>query len=128
MSCNENTNKELKTCPFCDGEAATCKDLDDDTYYVQCQGCGVSTPLRDSLKGAIEIWNRRKVNSEKLLEIAHMLDMSIPWSSVNARMDFGHRIKVAMGLTEKPVKEEPVPEIYNKIIEVIDISTGESIE
>jgi len=57
----------LKPCPFCGGEAITCK-IEQDSfllgrniffYAAQCDSCNVKTPLCKTEEQAIEIWNRR---------------------------------------------------------------------
>ena len=64
---------ELKSCPFCGGEAVLCKDLvyDGNSYktaIVKCKDCGCNTGayiidgywgIASTVQDAINAWNRR---------------------------------------------------------------------
>lgn len=51
-------SEELKTCPFCGGEATLCENLD--YAYVYCRDCGCQTDESHvSAKEAIAAWNQR---------------------------------------------------------------------
>jgi Lar family restriction alleviation protein len=49
--------EELKTCPFCGGEAM--KRKSNRVYYVFCTNCSVKTVDSITPDGAIAAWNRR---------------------------------------------------------------------
>lgn len=53
---------ELKTCPFCGGEAVLCKG--NEISYVQCTKCGCRTDTYYGIKHAVNTWNRRKEDEE----------------------------------------------------------------
>lgn len=49
---------ELKTCPFCDGEAKITHPYYADTLYqVECTDCHCITSLYGTCEGAIYAWN-----------------------------------------------------------------------
>lgn len=58
---------EIKRCPFCDGMAIVVKDnFHYEQYQVVCPyienedvGCGASSGYYDTMKEAIEAWNKR---------------------------------------------------------------------
>ena len=55
---------ELKTCPFCGGDAIFPKAKDEfgkeiESTFVICTKCGVSTCWCTRRKKAAELWNRR---------------------------------------------------------------------
>ena len=66
----QRINSELKSCPFCGGEARIKKHHKlEQTWYVQCSKCGIRTPYNtqvsyQSWKQAMEYpvcqWNRRE--------------------------------------------------------------------
>lgn len=53
---------ELKPCPFC-GKTNIFVCKEDGEYQVVCdfsqEGCGASSGFRESMKKAVEVWNRR---------------------------------------------------------------------
>jgi len=53
---------ELKPCPFCGGEA----EIDEFPFSIFCMSCFAETKGCQSVKEAIEAWNRRvsDVNSD----------------------------------------------------------------
>jgi Lar family restriction alleviation protein len=50
---------ELKTCPFCGGEAHFAKHEGELLPWIICGWCGVETKPCDTIEEAIEAWNRR---------------------------------------------------------------------
>jgi len=55
-------DNELKSCPFCGGEAETV-DWDNHYYqffFVRCKTCKSQTKLFSYIEEAIKAWNRRK--------------------------------------------------------------------
>ena len=50
--------EELKSCPFCGGEARRGKSSPQDPY-IWCTKCHINTGMRFSYKSAIEAWNTR---------------------------------------------------------------------
>ena len=56
---------ELKSCPFCGGEAQQANDAGCQAFTVYCTVCDVSTPRihhyskKDTPEKAIKAWNRR---------------------------------------------------------------------
>lgn len=57
---------ELKSCPYCGGEAKLIKRKFKaglfpvgGTYYVHCKSCLIQTQPRNKKEIVIEIWNRR---------------------------------------------------------------------
>ena len=59
---------ELKTCPFCGGEAVLCEEHDpmlrNDLAFVKCSDCGCHTPTfiiigEAAVKDVVDVWNRR---------------------------------------------------------------------
>lgn len=69
-------NSKLKPCPFCGSEAklisrGSCN-------YVTCSNedecwCGMTCPV-GTPEEAVQIWNRRAIDSDELLKIADSLD------------------------------------------------------
>lgn len=55
------TDKELKPCPFCGGEAKW------QSGVICCSDCGVKTRYTSSRELAINAWNRRLTNECKTL-------------------------------------------------------------
>lgn len=47
---------ELKTCPFCGGEAEL---MGLSIFWVQCKDCHVETLAVDHEEDAVKAWNRR---------------------------------------------------------------------
>lgn len=54
--------QELKTCPFCGGEAKTVKSTFSGLFLVYCKHCYATSKLLPSVEVAIEAWNRRVDN------------------------------------------------------------------
>jgi Lar family restriction alleviation protein len=55
-------DNELKSCPFCGGEAEihNLVKIDiNDRCWIECKECGISTKIYDGEQEAIEAWNRR---------------------------------------------------------------------
>lgn len=50
------TDKKLKPCPFCGGEAEVLAYIN---YYVYCSNCGVSTKGYGKEIKAVKTWNAR---------------------------------------------------------------------
>lgn len=50
---------ELKSCPFCGGQAILCKNTFNSLVSVECTDCGCSTPTKYSIKDVVDIWNAR---------------------------------------------------------------------
>lgn len=56
---------ELKTCPFCGGEAESCTHFlygKIRGYFVACKMCDIETKMFTSKQGAENFWNRRADN------------------------------------------------------------------
>ena len=57
---------ELKPCPFCGKKESVIVFKENDEYIVCCDwsqdGCGATGGYSDSIKSAIEKWNRRAEN------------------------------------------------------------------
>lgn len=49
---------KLLPCPFCGGEAVSI-DGYREAFFVQCEDCGATFPMFDTLSEAIAAWNRR---------------------------------------------------------------------
>lgn len=63
---NKNYPK-LKPCPFCGGEAAIYKNEIMKTFCVYCTSCyGKTAALFDKENDAVEAWNRRINENERL--------------------------------------------------------------
>jgi len=56
------SENKIKDCPFCGASVPTVllPRLYQDTFYLECQGCGCKGPFGASEMGAVKIWNRRK--------------------------------------------------------------------
>ena len=54
---NKTSDKRLKRCPFCGGEAGVAGYK---YMWVECNGCGASTTTVDCREDAIKVWNTRK--------------------------------------------------------------------
>ena len=57
-------NTELKTCPFCGGNAEIIQVADPDRegvmlHVVWCEECGCGTVPADTIDVVAELWNRR---------------------------------------------------------------------
>lgn len=68
MNDKNPTAEELKSCPFCGGEAEylsrlrkfDCPDCDmEEWFYVECHSCQVRTTERTELKDSLAAWNTR---------------------------------------------------------------------
>jgi Lar family restriction alleviation protein len=65
----QKLSKELKSCPFCGGEARLRKHQKlEQTWYVQCKDCGIRTAnsvqapyesWKDTMKHPVDQWNSR---------------------------------------------------------------------
>lgn len=57
------SDKPIKPCPFCGGEAhydlAVQRNSGYATYYIFCRCCGAETAMFSSIPNAIAAWNRR---------------------------------------------------------------------
>jgi hypothetical protein len=60
------SEKKLLPCPFCGGEAETCKNFEG-LWYVWCKKCWCKTTTNTSEKFAIVRWNTR-VPMQKIVE------------------------------------------------------------
>ena len=49
---------ELKPCPFC-GSESLFADIDDDGFYIECNGCLARSPVANTQAEAEMRWNRR---------------------------------------------------------------------
>lgn len=56
---------ELKPCPFCGGEA----EVDGGgCYWIHCKHCKVETRTHHSRIGAINLWNNRVEDKERVID------------------------------------------------------------
>lgn len=86
---------ELKPCPFCGSEAklisrGSCN-------YVTCSNedecwCGMTCPV-STPEEAVQIWNRRTIDSDELLAVADECDDA----DVDGISDWAERIRKAVG-------------------------------
>ena len=58
----------LKTCPFCGGDAALQSAINI-AFWVKCEECGASTQAECSAAAAIQRWNHRYTLTEYVLII-----------------------------------------------------------
>lgn len=59
-------SEELKTCPFCgSNECYIVKDYELVKVWVKCGCCGADTRIGNSVKEAIEAWNRRVASGKQ---------------------------------------------------------------
>lgn len=51
----------LKPCPFCGGDVKHIQGLPplDDSHFIDCPGCGISSKIASTKEAVIEAWNRR---------------------------------------------------------------------
>ncbi|WP_081058729.1 Lar family restriction alleviation protein [Burkholderia cepacia] len=51
----------LKPCPFCGGDVKHIQGLPplDDSHFIDCPGCGMSSKIASTKEAVIEAWNRR---------------------------------------------------------------------
>lgn len=67
---------ELKPCPFCGSDDVTCDRLED-VYYVECWDCSAKIETYNGAEDAIEGWNARAIDRDKLWEVVESLEK--PW-------------------------------------------------
>lgn len=67
---------ELKSCPFCGGEAIFGKSEATMRVRVVCVSCLASSDWVRGASRAAELWNRRAVDADALLALADELDKS----------------------------------------------------
>lgn len=65
---------ELKPCPFCGGEEVSI-DGYRDVFFVQCDDCGATFPMFDTLEEAASAWNRRAQPENKPLTLDELRRM-----------------------------------------------------
>ena len=53
---------ELLPCPFCGAEVDHWEDYDD-SWYVECRGCGVKVIQPQNTEKAVEEWRNRRAKS-----------------------------------------------------------------
>jgi len=52
--------ERLDECPFCGGTATLyASDGETDWHWISCDGCGVTTGVRESREAAVGCWQRR---------------------------------------------------------------------
>lgn len=60
-------NEELKTCPFCGGEAEIVEDrlFGEDYYAGRCRSCAATYAFEATKEEAIAAWNRRNYSEKQ---------------------------------------------------------------
>lgn len=67
---------ELKPCPFCGSDDVIC-DMFEDVYFVECWDCCAKVESCNGAEDAIEGWNARAIDRDKLWEVVESLEK--PW-------------------------------------------------
>lgn len=55
---DEEEYYDLRACPFCGGDRSELDDMLRD-YYIECAACDARGPIKPSIQGAVDAWNKR---------------------------------------------------------------------
>ena len=82
---------ELKPCPFCGGEARWVQ-VKTDVAIVFCAGCGATTAKHFDIRGCVESWNTRPIETALLARAEKAVAM------VAKLIGAGHKVAILASL------------------------------